>query len=366
MTSDPDAPRSERIPRRTLVIQGAVLLAVIAILLVGISPAPYVVERPGPVYDTLGTTEVDGEEVPVIEIDGAPSYPTDGRLDLLTVYIDGSRENPIDWFTVLGTAFTPTRALLPIDAVFPEGETDEESDERSAIAMQSSQQSATAAALRQLNIEYDSVVTVLLVSEGAPADGVLQVDDDILAIDGEPITDDAQLRAIVAGAGVGTQLELLIRRDGAERTVTLTTEARSASDATPIVGIVPGVRFDFPFEVAIHLQKVGGPSAGMMFALGIYDTLTPGALTGGQHIAGTGTIDPEGQVGAIGGVRQKMFGARDAGAAWFLVPQANCPQVLGDVPDGLRVVAVSTLADAVDAVREIGSGSTGENLPVCR
>lgn len=364
MTPDPGAPRSERVSRRTLIVQGAVLLAVVAALLLGISPAPYVVERPGPVYDTLGTVEVDGEEVPVIEIDGAPSYPTDGRLDLLTVYIDGSRERPIDWFTVIGTAFTPTRELLPIDAVFPEGETDEQSSERSAVAMQNSQQSATAAALRQLDIAYDSVVTVLLVSEGAPADGVLEVDDDILAIDGTPVTDDAQLREIVAGSGLGTELELRIRRGGSERTVTVTTEARSASDPTPIVGIVPGVRFDFPFEVDIHLQKVGGPSAGMMFALGIYDTLTPGALTGGEHIAGTGTIDPEGRVGAIGGVRQKMFGARDAGAEWFLVPQANCGQ-LGEAPGGLRVVAVSTLAEAVDAVREIGAGGAGESLPGC-
>jgi PDZ domain-containing protein len=123
--------------------------------------------------------------------------------------------------------------------------------------------------------------------------------------------------------------------------------------------------FDFPFDVAIHLQDVGGPSAGMMFALGIYDTLTPGALTGGEHIAGTGTIDTDGEVGPIGGIRQKLFGARDAGADWFLAPEANCSEVTGHVPDGLRVFAVSNLDDALDVVRAIGEGSSTDSFPGC-
>src|SRR5690606_13432362 len=101
-------------------------------------------------------------------------------------------------------------------------------------------------------------VTVQLVSEDGPADGVLALDDEILAIDGTPVSTDAELRAQIALAGVGAELELRIRRGTAEQTVTVTTEARSASDPTPMVGIVPGVRFEFPFEVDIHLQRVGG------------------------------------------------------------------------------------------------------------
>lgn len=365
MTLDPAAPARERRSRRLLVVQGIVLVVVLAILVFGISPAPYVVERPGPVYDTLGATEVDGETTPVIEIDGAPSYPTDGRLDLLTVYLDGTRENPIDWFHVIGAWLDGRRAVVPIDLIYPEGQTEEQSDEENALAMQASQQAATAAALAELGIAVEQVVTVLGVTKGDPSDGVLEAGDEILTIDGAPVTSDAELRSRIADAGVGTHLELGIRRDGSERTVTVTTKARSASDDAPIIGVLPGVMFEFPFEVAIHLQDVGGPSAGMMFALGIYDTLTPGALTGGEHIAGTGTIDAAGGIGPIGGIRQKMFGAADAGADWFLAPQQNCDEVVGHVPDGLRVFAVSSFDEALDVVRTIGEGASTDAFPSC-
>src|SRR5690606_14233829 len=129
VTLDPAAPEREPASRRQLVGQGLILASLLAVLVMAISPAPYVVERPGPVYDTLGTTEVEGETTPVIAIDGAPTYPTDGRLDLLTVYIDGSRDNPIDWFQVIGAWLDPRRAVVPIDLVYPEGQTEEQSDE---------------------------------------------------------------------------------------------------------------------------------------------------------------------------------------------------------------------------------------------
>jgi PDZ domain-containing protein len=365
VTLDPAAPAPEPTLRRQLVGPALILASLLVLLVLAISPAPYVVERPGPVYDTLGTTEVDGEKMPVIGIDGAPTYPTDGRLDLLTVYLDGTRENPIDWFQVIGAWLDPRREVVPIDLIYPEGQTEQQSDEENELAMRASQQAATAAALAELDIEVDSIVTVLQVTDGDPAEGVLEAGDEILTIDGAPITSDAELRAAIADAGVGTALDLGIRRDGTERTVTVTTEARSASDDSPIIGILPGAMFDFPFDVAIHLQDVGGPSAGMMFALGIYDTLTPGALTGGEHIAGTGTIDTDGEVGPIGGIRQKLFGARDAGADWFLAPEANCSEVTGHVPDGLRVFAVSNLDDALDVVRAIGEGSSTDSFPGC-
>ncbi len=369
MTPDPVTPSAadarEAAPRRQLIGQGLLIAALLGTALIGISPAPYVIERPGPVYDTLGDTTVDGETLPVIEVDGADSFPTDGRLDLLTVYIDGSRENPIDWFEVVGAWFDPRRALLPIDAVFPPGQTDAESDEKSERDMSVSQSSAVAAALTQLGIPFDSTVVVDLVSEGDPADGVLEPDDEVLTVAGVEVATDAELRDAIADAGVGARIELGIRRDGAERTVSLTTVARSDDDDTPIIGIAPRIEYTFPFDVMIHLPDVGGPSAGMMFALGIYDTLTPGALTGGEHIAGTGTVDAEGEVGAIGGIRQKMIGASDAGADWFLAPTANCTDVVGHVPDGLEVFAVSRLDEAVDIVAAIGEGASTAAFARC-
>lgn len=365
MTLFPRAPEGDSSSRAQLVGQGLILLAVLATLLLAISPTPYVVERPGPVYDTLGTTEVDGEERPVIGIEGAETFPTDGRLDLLTVYLDGSREHPLDWIEVIGAWFDPTKSILPIDLVFPDGQTQEQSDEESAHDMQVSQQDAVAAALSELDIDYGSVVTIGSVGEGSPADGVLEPGDEIVAIAGDEVRTDAELRDAIAEGGVGTPLEFGIVRDGIESTVTVTPEARSADDPRPLIGVTPEVVYDFPFDVEIHLQDVGGPSAGMMFATAIYDKLTPGALGGGEHIAGTGTIAADGTVGAIGGIRQKMFGARDAGATWFLAPASNCDEVVGGIPDGLTVFAVETLDEAVDVVGAIGSGGSTDDFAGC-
>ena len=365
MTLFPGSPGGERSSRAQLVGQGLIMAAILATLLLAISPTPYVVERPGPVYDTLGTTEVDGEKVPVIDITGAETFPTDGRLDLLTVYLDGSREHPLDWFDVIGAWFDPTRAILPVDAVFPDGQTQEQSDEESAQDMQVSQQDAVAAALTELGIDYASTVTVGSVTADSPADGVLEPGDELLAVGGTEVTTDTELRAAITEAGVGVPVAVEIRRDGVDTEVTLTPVALSASDPRPIVGVVPEVAYDFPFDVDIRLQDVGGPSAGMMFSVGIYDKLTPGALTGGEHIAGTGTIAADGTVGAIGGIRQKMFGARDAGATWFLAPESNCDEVVEGIPDGLTVFAVSTLDQAIDVVEAIGDGESTAEFPVC-
>ena len=365
MTLFPGSPRGASSSRAQLVGQGLIMAAILATLLLAISPTPYVVERPGPVYDTLGTTEVDGEKVPVIDISGAETFPTDGRLDLLTVYLDGSREHPLDWFDVIAAWVDPTRAILPIDAVFPDGQTQEQSDEESAHDMEVSQQDAVAAALTELDIDYSSIVTVASVSPDSPADGVLEQGDELISVGGAEVTTDTELRAAIAAAGVGAPVAFEIRRDGVVSTVTLTPVARSASDPRPIVGVVPQVDYDFPFDVDIRLQDVGGPSAGMMFSVGIYDKLTPGALTGGEHIAGTGTIAADGTVGAIGGIRQKMFGARDAGATWFLAPESNCDEVVEGIPEGLTVFAVSTLDQAVDVVDAIGSGASTDGFPVC-
>ena len=132
-----------------------------------------------------------------------------------------------------------------------------------------------------------------------------------------------------------------------------------------LIGIQPGATYDFPFDVTVNLGTVGGPSAGMMLALGTYDKLTPGALTGGERIAGTGTITADGEVGAIGGIRQKMYGAQEADADWFLAPAANCNEVVGHVPGGLEVFAVTTLDDALEVVETVAAGGDTSSLARC-
>lgn len=348
----------ESAPRSRYLGFGLLVAAVVGTVLFATAPSPYVVERPGPVFDVLGEVETaDGESEPLIEIPDAATYPTSGRLELLTVYVDGSRENPMPWIEVAAAWFNPSRSVLPVDAVYPEGQTEQQSDEQSSMAMRNSQEDAVAAALSELGIPFGSVLTVAEVIDGTPSAGVLEAEDEILTVDGEPVADVEALRAALARAGIGTDVELGIRRSGVERTVVVAPVA-SDDDGSPVIGVYVSSAYDFPIEVSIQLENVGGPSAGMMFALGVYDKMTPGELTGGEHIAGTGTIDGSGEVGAIGGIVQKMHGAQSAGADWFLAPESNCGEVAGRVPSGLEVFAVADLDDAIAAVEAIADGDT--------
>jgi Lon-like protease len=352
-----------RTPWTTYLGVGLLVAAVAGTVVFATAPSPYVVERPGPVFDTIGeVANADGDEIPLIAIDGEETYPTSGRLDLLTVYISGSRENPLPWLDVASAWFDPSRTILPVDYVFPDGQTEEESDQESAIAMDTSQQDSVAAALTELGIGFESVFVVAGTVPDSPADGILLPDDEIVSAGGAPIADVDELKDAVVAAGVGGALDLDVVRDGEPQTISLTPMA--ASDGSAVIGVYAGARYDFPFDVRIQLDNVGGPSAGMMFALGIYDKLTPGELTGGEHIAGTGTIDAAGEVGAIGGIVQKMYGAQAAGADWFLAPASNCDEVVGRIPGGLEVFRVAQLDDAITAVEAIAAGDTAD-LPRC-
>lgn len=339
--------------------------AIAGTVVLGTLPAPYVLESPGPVYDTIGDIELAGDDVPVIEIDGEQTYPTSGSLDMLTVTLRGSRQNPLSWVDLAIAWFDPTRALLPVDLVYPDGQTEQQSDAESAADMADSQQEAVAAALAELGIDYTSTVTVTSTIEGYPADGVLLPGDRILTVDGDQIDGVTELSAALAARPVGSTFQIGIERDGEKQTVEVTTEASPDDPARPIVGIQPGASYDFPFDVTVNLGDVGGPSAGTMLALGVYDKLTPGELTGGERIAGTGTITADGEVGAIGGIRQKMYGAQAAGADWFLAPQSNCDEVVGHIPAGLEVFAMSTLGQALDAVETIADGGDTSKLARC-
>ena len=345
---------------------GWVLLvaAVAGAVLLGLSPSPYAIERPGPVYDVLGNTEVNGKSVPLIDIPGEKTYPTTGTLDMLTVYVDGSPQSKLSWIEVAGSWFDASRAAVPLDELFPAGQTEDQSDAENAIDMTNSQQDATAAALSALKIDYQSTVLVAQVIKGTPSAGKLKAGDELLTVNGAPVTGLAMLQQAIIENGTSKPVVLSIRRDGKEQTLDIT-PVINADSKNPAVGIYTGATFTFPFDVKIQLQDVGGPSAGMMLALGIYDKLTPGDLAGHAHIAGTGTIDPSGAVGAIGGIRQKMYGAREDGATWFLAPASNCNEVTGHIPSGLTVCAVKTFDDSLAAVKAIASGGDTSQLARC-
>ncbi|BDZ55976.1 YlbL family protein [Agromyces marinus] len=348
--------------RRERLGWGAVAVAAVIGLGLALLPTPYVIQRPGPVYDTLGTTEVDGEEIPLIEIPDEQTYPTEGSLDLLTVLGIGRPGQTPGWLDVASAWFDPQRAVVPVEVLYPPGISTEDRDAANEAQMVDSQQDAIAAALVELGYDFPRDVVVQGIAPGAPADGALEEGDVIRSVDGVEVHSVDELRAALAEHGTETPAMIGVVRDEEELAVEATPEA--VGDQA-VLGIGVRMRYEFPIEVVIQLDDVGGPSAGMMFALGIVDKLTPGAMTGGENVAGTGTIDPDGNVGGIGGIRQKLWGALDAGAEWFLAPESNCDEVVGNVPDGLEVFAVDTLEQAREVVETVGEGGDTSALPRC-
>lgn len=335
-------------------------------------PAPYVIEQPGPVYNTLGTGTPVGakpvdaaEHQPLIEIPSQRTYPTSGALDMLTVNLVGDRSNAPSWLEIAQAWLDPSRAVVPIDSVYPVGTTVQQSDKQSAVDMQNSQKDAIAAALSTLGYPLTGVLSVGGLSPKSPAEGVLKEGDEILSVAGTPVDSVVKLRSVIAKTGAGTPVDAVISRGGTTRTVKLTPALSAGAGSAPIIGIYPSIAYAFPFEVKIQLENVGGPSAGQMFALGIIDKLTPGKLNGGAHVAGTGTIDADGNIGAIGGIRQKMYGARAAGATYFFAPYSNCDEVTGHIPSGMTVLAVKTLRDSLAALKAISSHGSTSSLLSC-
>ena len=344
----------------------ALIVALLSLAVLTFLPSPYVIQRPGPVYNTLGTAAgADGEKVPLISVKGAETFETAGSLDLTTVQVVGNRERTPSWFELALAWSDSSRAVVPLDSVFPEGVTTEQRDERNSAMMVDSQHEATAAALGELGYDTGAQVTVVEPAADSPADGVLQADDVISAIGGVEVTSITQLRKAVQDAA-GAPVSLTVLRGGEEKQVEVTPQKHTEGDVTTwLIGVSLRTEYHFPIDVTIQLDNVGGPSAGMMFALGIIDTLTPGELNGGKDVAGTGTIDAAGTVGPIGGIRQKLYGARDAGADYFLAPESNCADVVGHVPSGLTVISTSTLEESLSALEVIADGGDVDSLPTC-
>jgi PDZ domain-containing protein len=358
-SADPSA----NVQRRSRVA-GWLMLSFTMVIVVGLSffPAPYVIDNPGPTYDTLGAVTVGDKEVDLIVISGDQIYESTGSLLLTTVTRSGNPESLPGWFDVLQGWFDPTRTVIPVDVAFPRGISVEENREAAAFEMQNSQQEAVAAALGYVGVPYTSRLVVAQALEGGPSEGVLLPGDVIVEARGTSVETVSALREIIAASGVMSPLSLTVKREGSVREVQVLPRMSEGSERVPMIGILVSGTYEFPLEVDIALENIGGPSAGIMFALGIVEKLTEDDLTAGLVVAGTGTIDAQGQVGPIGGIRHKMHGAARSGGTWFLAPRANCSEVVGRIPDGVIVIPVATLAEAVTALELI---QTGQPLPTC-
>ncbi|GAB2857096.1 PDZ domain-containing protein [Streptomyces deserti] len=349
-------------------------LMLIALLCAGVFiPVPYAEMSPGPTVNTLG--DHDGE--PVLQISGRKTYATSGHLNMTTVRVTSAdyRMNLVE--AVYGWLAHDNK-VVPHDTLYPDGKTEEESTQENAEEFSQSQESAKVAALKELGIPVRSWVIVSTVVKGSPAEGKLHAGDVIKAVDGKAVKEPADVAELVTEHKPGQNVVFTVvpakeqaaaekEKRTATRTedVTITTAASDDSgEKRAIVGISAGLDHTFPFTIDIKLADVGGPSAGLMFALGIYDKLTPGSLTGGKFVAGTGTIDDGGKVGPIGGIEMKTVGARSRGAQYFLTPADNCAAAASDTPQGLTLVKVDTIEDALKSLKDIRSGDTAD-LPKC-
>jgi Lon-like protease len=228
--------------------------------------------------------------------------------------------------------------------------------------MVTSQDAAVAAALTQLHIPIHPVIEIVGVTDGMPADGKLEVRDVLRSVNGTKVTATTDIAKLITDAPAGAPVRITVERDGKPVTVRLTPVTK---EGHRLVGITLQPSYQFPFDVSVNISdSIGGPSAGLMFATSIYDTLTPGSLTDGQVVAGTGTITPDGKVGVIGGIQQKIAGARQDGAKLFLVPPGNCADALGGDNGAMRLVKAPTLAKAIAEIRA-WSGDHNAPLPSC-
>lgn len=321
-------------------------LIVITLGLVGaFVPVPFVALGPGPTYDTLGA--VDNTQI--VQVEGAQTYPTTGQLRMTTV----SLKREVTLFSAFGLWVSGRYALAPREEYIKPGQTEDEVQQQNVKMFQDSQSDAEVAAMRFLN--HPVKVVVSEVTSGAPADRIIEPGDRLLRVNGKQIAQQDDVVAAVENTRPGQAIEVVLQRNGQERTVSVTLGS-SPDRQQGYMGIRGVDRADVPFKTTIHLQDVGGPSAGLIFSLAIIDRLTPADLAGGQPIAGTGEIDVKGNVGPIGGIGFKLVAAAEDGAKTFLVPAANCAEAKADPPPGLQLIKVDNLAGAVKALEDRKAG----------
>lgn len=329
--------------RRWWNVVAAALLALVLGGLGGSLPIPMVALGPGPTYDTLDA--VSG--VPVVAVDGLPTYPTSGQLNMTTVAVS----DRLTLFSALASWASPERQVVPRTTVYAPEKSDAQVQAENTEQFAASEANAEVAALTFLQLPTRVVVGSL--TPDSPAEPTLRAGDELVAVSGRPVDSPVAVAEALVDTTPGQSVPISYRRDGVDLTADIVLGS-SPDRPQGLLGVRPGIE-PRSGDITISLGDIGGPSAGLMFALAVVDKLTPGELTGGRFVAGTGTITGEGAVGPIGGIPFKMRAARDAGAVTFLVPADNCAEAAANAPDGLELVRVATLTEAVgalDALRE--------------
>ena len=293
---------------------------------------PYYAVGPGP------AREVE----PLIVVEGHPTYQSSGKMFLTTVSF-----YQVTPFQALRAWIDPNLTLVRSDVLYPPGTTQVQEQRQGISQMDQSKIDATYVVMSRLTAypkEHGGGALLEQVLQGCPADGHLYAGDTVLSIDGMRTRSKNDVLKVLKSKPLSTSLTFHISAVGYQQDVTLVRRP-CAGSSTPLVGIV--AIDQFPFSVSISSGDIGGPSAGLMWSLALYDLLTPGDLTGGRRIAGTGTLDLEGKVGPIGGIRDKVIAAEGIGASVFFAPAGNMAELKGVDTGGMAVVSVATFQDAL-------------------
>lgn len=343
--------------QRTWAALVAVPLFVALGLYAAVKPLPFVTYAPGLTVNVLG----DNGNAPIISVQGHRAYRDDGQLRMTTVSVT-ERNARLDLFTLMRSWLSRSDAVYPFSAVYGTTGSQQQDTQEGQVEMVTSQDSAVAAALRQLGYDLHPAVEIVSITPKMPADGKLQVRDLLRSVGGTKVTPGTDVASLIAKVPEGQSVPIVVERNG--KTVR-TRVTPTTVKGHRLVGVQLQVGYTFPFKVGVNISDaIGGPSAGLIFALSIYDTLTPGSLTHGGVVAGTGTITPNGKVGEIGGIQQKIVGARQDGAQLFLVPPANCADAMTSNHGSMRLVKTATLQDAISEVKTWAANHDAP-LPQC-
>lgn len=314
---------------------------------------PYAIEAPGPTFNTLGS--VDGKDV--VSIKGVPTDQTHGNLNMTTVAVTSGITLP----QAIAEGLWSSNTLVPIEQIFPKNISREEQQEANDADFAASETSATAAALHFLGRPME--VKVAKVIDEGPASGTLQQGDVLQQINGKHIENPGDVKASIEQLAPGDDVAVTFKRGEQATTKTITLGERPhAHKSTAFLGVTMEEASAEGIEVTYNLKDIGGPSAGLIFALAVVDKLDPRDISGGNFVAGTGTIDTEGNVGPIGGITHKIVASQQAGADIFLAPAGNCAEVKAQHPEGIVVAKVNTLHDAVQALEDF---QHGKSVPTC-
>jgi len=366
--SDTGSSQEDRRRRRLrrAVAAGTFVLVVVLIAAVFLVPVNAVIEAPGPTWNVLDNGKSADQDV--LKVSGTETYPTEGALRMTTVSVSGCPGYPVTTADLIAAWISSDRRIVDRNEVCPQDQSAQQVEETGKAQMTASQDSAVIAALIETGMAGAMHLTVTEVIEQQTSTEI-QAGDVLETITPEggqatTITSFSQLKELMTTIAEGTRVTLGVRRGDQQVAAALTTIAPQEGTTGSLLGLSLKISVDSTVEASFGLSDVGGPSAGMMFALGVVDEITPGSLTGGKDISGTGTINMDGQVGPIGGIQQKMAGARNSGSRFFLAPASNCDEVRGHEPEGMQVFAVSTLHEAVTATEAIASGNTS-GLTTC-